>query len=48
MPPQFVWVAESFVREDKRVEQCTEKAAALNQKRQDLSVLYRCDSIKGV
>jgi hypothetical protein len=47
MPPQFVWVAESFVREDKRVEQCKERAEALNQKRTDLSVLYRCDTYKG-
>ncbi|MBA1242198.1 MULTISPECIES: hypothetical protein [Pseudomonas] len=48
MPPQFVWVAETFVREDKRVEQCAEKAAELNAKREDLSVLYRCDTKKGV
>lgn len=47
MPPQFVWAAETFVSEDKRVEQCSEKAAAMNEKRKDLSVLYRCDATKG-
>ncbi|WP_263263789.1 hypothetical protein [Pseudomonas sp. RIT-PI-S] len=47
MPAQFVWAAETFIREDKRVEQCQEKAAQLNGKRTDLSVLYRCDATKG-
>lgn len=47
MPPQFVWVADGFIREDKRVAQCKEKAEQLNAKRQDLSVLYRCDPAKG-
>lgn len=47
MPPQFVWTAETFVREEKRVEQCATKAAQLNAKRKDLSMLYRCDTVKG-
>jgi hypothetical protein len=47
MPPQFVWAAENFIRDDKRVAQCQEKAAQLNAKREDLSVLYRCDTTKG-
>lgn len=46
-PPQFVWVAENFIREDKRVDQCQAKAAEYNEKRTDLSVLYRCDTKKG-
>lgn len=47
MPPQFVWAAETFVREDKRVRQCSEKAEAMNEKRKDITVLYRCDTTKG-
>jgi len=39
--------ADGFIREDKRVAQCKEKAEQLNAKRQDLSVLYRCDPTKG-
>lgn len=48
MPPQFVWVADSFVRLETRIEQCATKAADLNARRDDLSVLYRCDTTKGV
>lgn len=47
MPPQFVWMAPKFLALDRRAEQCTEHAEALNNARKDLSMLYRCDSERG-
>ncbi|MFF7709265.1 hypothetical protein [Pseudomonas sp. NPDC007930] len=47
MPAQFVWMAPKFLAEEERVQQCAEHAEALNKARKDMSVIYRCEAVKG-
>ena len=47
MPPQFLWMAPKFLKDETREVNCSTRADELNRAQEDRTIFYRCDVRRG-